>query len=857
MYQIISVSKYFKTKQQTVHALKNINLTLPDTGLVFITGRSGTGKSTFLNLLGGLDIPNRGQIYFDNIEITSLQEKDLAKYRNEQIGFVFQDFALIESMTVYDNIVLALEIQHKDDKEKIKTIMEELQISSLKDRLVTKLSGGQKQRVAIARAIVKSPKVILADEPTGNLDTESGSIVLKYLKKVSKDTLVVIISHNMSDAYQYADRIIKLDNGNIVKDIITNYSDRNYVKKNNVLYLNDVKEFNEKDLNKISDYVSQNKVKSIKPIKELFVDNKKETPITESEIKLNNRHLKTKNVFKLFKNLMAKQIFHTFTSSLVSMALICVMALCEMLIVFSSSTVAIQSMESTSYNDLVLVKHQVKENGENEKQLVNEFTQEEKDDFSSCSYLINYDIGTSMWIPLTYGSLMLDENNFSSFYSISTYGVLVTDKDYVSSIFETDDVEFVLEADEYKQDGIYITDYFADSLIASRKCTYADLVGTLLAKQDSQYIQAYVNGIIKTNYKTRYEALYNKYLEALNSSDFVSNDTSSDEYIEYLDYTKRYLAIAYSFESDFLKYIKKTNYRTQFYLKNASVDFSSFNLSDINFGKIPVFEQTTLESNQIILPVTKLNSLCKASYNAEQWNEKFKGKTFDFTYTTGNNVEKTLLVELVASSNYSDRIFISSSFKKIILGDLFYTYGAYFKDKEKAIDMYKKYYKKGVSSTGVVETNASRISNIVTTYKNFFVFIASILLIAAIFSIISTSYSSIKRKKYDIGVLKAIGTSSRDLNNIYVINIIIQLLFNAVFYTAFIFLFKATANYLLVAALLKAAGVSKFSFEIFVLTKKILVSNIILIAVSTIIGGILPFIQIRKIKPIDIIRCKY
>lgn len=224
MIRINSLSKKYKEgKGKEVNALCGVSLDLPDQGLVFITGKSGSGKSTFLNLLGGLDSPTEGEIIIDGRSSKDFKENDFCAYRNEYVGFVFQEYKLISQYSVGANVALALELHGKSkERELVEDALRKLELvdgdRTLYDRAVNTLSGGQKQRVAIARAIVKDPKLILADEPTGALDSETGRTLYELLKKLSEEKLVVVITHDRECAEQYGDRIIELKDGRILSD---------------------------------------------------------------------------------------------------------------------------------------------------------------------------------------------------------------------------------------------------------------------------------------------------------------------------------------------------------------------------------------------------------------------------------------------------------------------------------------------------------------------------------------------------------------------------------------------------------------------------------------------------------------
>lgn len=272
MFQLTNVTKIYKTKGDKVKALSNINLVLPTKGLVFVNGKSGSGKSTLLNLLGGLDRATSGTIKYNNIELTSLSEGELTKYRNEYIGFVFQDFCLIENVSVYENVKFALDIlgDKSRDYSIIDKVLKRLNIENLSSRKAKELSAGQKQRVSIARALVKHPKVLLCDEPTGNLDSDTSQLILNVLKEVSNDMLVLIISHNYIESYKYASRIIRLDEGKIIEDKSTKFGSSSIVKANDVLYINDINFLTDYDNYLIDDNITKGRVRHIRPFKNLF-----------------------------------------------------------------------------------------------------------------------------------------------------------------------------------------------------------------------------------------------------------------------------------------------------------------------------------------------------------------------------------------------------------------------------------------------------------------------------------------------------------------------------------------------------------------------------------------------------------
>ncbi len=210
---------YTPKKGVPVTALGNVSLLFPNSGMVFLLGKSGSGKSTLLNLLGGLDAATGGEIIINGVSSKAFKQSDFDSYRNTYVGFIFQEYNVLEEFTVGANIALALELQGKKaTDEEIGRILHEVDLDGYGVRRPNELSGGQKQRVAIARALVKNPEIIMADEPTGALDSATGRQVLETLKKLSREKLVIVVSHDREFAEKYADRIVELADGAVISD---------------------------------------------------------------------------------------------------------------------------------------------------------------------------------------------------------------------------------------------------------------------------------------------------------------------------------------------------------------------------------------------------------------------------------------------------------------------------------------------------------------------------------------------------------------------------------------------------------------------------------------------------------------
>ena len=219
MIKIENLQKVFSTEDVETWALRDVNITIDEGEFIAIMGPSGCGKSTLLNILGLLDNPTGGKYILNNMDVTNLSESQMTKLRKGLIGFVFQSFNLIDELTVFENIELPLlymGISAAERKRKVNEAMERMQITHREKHFPQQLSGGQQQRVAIARAVVANPQLILADEPTGNLDSRNGEEVMNLLSELNNDgTTILMVTHNQHDA-EYAGKRINLFDGQVL-----------------------------------------------------------------------------------------------------------------------------------------------------------------------------------------------------------------------------------------------------------------------------------------------------------------------------------------------------------------------------------------------------------------------------------------------------------------------------------------------------------------------------------------------------------------------------------------------------------------------------------------------------------------
>lgn len=246
MIKVKNLQKYYnRGRQNEIHVINDISLELPDKGLVILLGPSGSGKTTLLNVLGGLDKVQSGVITYGDTEMAKYKSRVWDKIRNKDVGYIFQNYNLLEDLTVYENISLTLNMIGIYEKEeidhRIDYILEHMGMLNYRKRRAAQLSGGQQQRVAIARALAKNPHVIIADEPTGNLDSKNTQDIMNIIKAISRNKLVVLVTHEIALAEYYGDRIIRLKDGQIVSDEINSSTGSLNMRHETDIYLGDMR----------------------------------------------------------------------------------------------------------------------------------------------------------------------------------------------------------------------------------------------------------------------------------------------------------------------------------------------------------------------------------------------------------------------------------------------------------------------------------------------------------------------------------------------------------------------------------------------------------------------------------------
>ncbi len=385
MLEVKNLRKVYKSKNGAdVNALDGVSLRFPETGMVFLLGKSGSGKSTLLNVCGGLDSPTEGEIIVKGRSSAQFTQSDFDSYRNTFIGFIFQEYNILSEFSVEDNIALALELQGKPkDKAAIAALLEEVDLTGFAKRKPNTLSGGQKQRIAIARALIKAPEIIMADEPTGALDSNTGKQVFDTLKKLSKNKLVIVVSHDRDFAEQYGDRIIELMDGKVLSDVSKVKEQQTQLSSNvntvdNVLVCKRGSDLTEADFDKIKTYLksapqdviiagNEQDVKNFKKISRITDDGAKE--VFRNTEKLEGKHyspdesrfirskLPIKHAFKIGISSLRSKPFRLCFTALLCTAAFVLFGLLSTLNFYDSHNTFIQTMQDSGVSTMQVEKN--------------------------------------------------------------------------------------------------------------------------------------------------------------------------------------------------------------------------------------------------------------------------------------------------------------------------------------------------------------------------------------------------------------------------------------------------------------------------------------------------------------------
>ena len=762
MILVEKLTKVYKSKKSSVKALDDISFTLPDKGMVFIVGKSGSGKSTLLNMISGLDAFTSGEITADGNALSSMSKKSREKYLSSYIGYIFQDYRLIEDFTVAQNVELAMDISGTDGS--VRDYLCDVGLDEYEARLPKELSGGQKQRVAIARALAKKPRVILADEPTGNLDKSTTKEILDLLKRISQSTLVLVVSHSLRDADEYADRIIELSDGHVVKDEIriSDY-ENSFSVKDGVITLPHHKDLTEEE---ISALLAEGK-DSRTVIQNTGGFQPTEQPCDIGEkIELRSKKMSKRNILKMLAIFFKRRIASKLTAVILAAIMLSVYYVIQALMLYNTNTAILNTLINTdSYGIVVQTAHLSKNNSKLVGHIPDEKIAKIDEVYDGeihklyTEYLFCYD-------RISDEDNVESSKNIAGFYSLTTYGILNTTEEYAEKVLGVDELE-VLAGDLHKTAyGHVITDYVADGIITfsgGKYTCYDDLIGEYKTKNKFSYINAVVN----TNYEQEHEWVKDMTLKGQSAS--ISG--TDQRYIDFIsDASERY-GITYNFNPDFEAAFAEyyvTYENAEFNATLTSGKISSNNI-DLGIKRVPDGEYS-LERGEIAMGVELYEELLEIAMSEEDV-EGFTPTEVTFSHyeSTGvNNIVVSHTVTVKTLVPDSDYIYVNGE----TLGDLMifdvHPYSIYLDDPAKAEEAVRVVEEENLEIYSAKVNDLHYVERCIDVFGKFLNITMIFVLIASVIYLVKFGIKSIRSNIYEIGVIKAMGGMRGDISKMFI-----------------------------------------------------------------------------------------
>ncbi len=875
MINVRNLTKIYSTnKGQPCIALDNVSFTLPDSGMVFVVGKSGCGKSTLLNLLGGLDTQTSGDVFVDGRAFSSFNARDFDSYHNDYLGFVFQDYYLIESLTVEQNVVLSLQLQNRESAELVAETLRLVDLDHLANRYPRQLSGGQCQRAAIARALVKHPKLILADEPTGNLDSKSGRQILKALKEYSRTNLVLIVSHNREDADIYADRIIELADGRVTNDVERNFNACDLAVSDEEIVLQKGVKLNAAQLAKVNARLAEGKPLSFRQVDDKFLPTKTAATVAAQSSKFNDYKLSSHGATRLFGMFCRKQLSNLIVTMLLVIALVSVLGIGQMFLQFDAGEESLHLLQKSENPQFALQKGYDATGGGYSKigfYRTMHVTDNDVAAFRNAGYngniykLYNISLVTaaSDYTLEKYQTLPYSQN-YSKFFCKTGNGVLVCDRSYIESIYGDENGKLKVLSGDIDSDGVVngvdliVTDYFADSILnrTSSMVTYSTDIYALLTNGKPKFSRYRIGAVIDTGYKERYSELLQKVYGDLTQTELQA-DPQYNDFINELNLT---LNIAYSINPSFAEVY--SNYdNTQFkYFAYPSNPVVTYDGIEYPSGTFYCSVNENLQPGQVLLcksiwrSVTGLN---KSNDDTAYWNT-LKGKKITITARDNVTGEKLTSMELeIVGFVEVDGMRVSEETIRELRKYEIIPFALYFDDTSDIATIYHvgETYKYFVPSAQYMAVQS--IAGAVKIFKDFFLIIVVALYVVCAVFLIMFGVRSIRKNILEIGILRALGTKTHYLAIMFALQMVMLGLIVCLFAMAGMYLGVYFGNAILVKGFVAYTGntlASELTIIRFRYTTALVGAALVLIL--SIMASVVPVMALRKVKPRQIMVSK-
>lgn len=715
----------------------------------------------------------------------------------------------------------------------------------------------------IARAIVKKPYIILADEPTGNLDNETGTQIVSLLKELSKECLILIVSHNTIDTYKYADRIIKLANGNIISDETRNlqYLD-NVTYQEGVMYYPMDKTLTNDDINILNDKLDNKNIKKVVGVSDKYITTT--TNKEERNIKIDKKNLSIKNMFKLCLTFLKSKVFRIAASSFMIAVIMVILALSQTIITFDSGKIIEDELYNKN-NDVLLIKQTETNSYYGEEIKFNKVIDEETiQKFKNTKYdgeiypLINFSV-----------PIIEHSNYLGKYYSLFTYGpylnsslgtLQVDEQFFINKIGK---FEFVTRLEEFDPRGVFITDYLADVILLLNTQYKGKAREDILGEYTySRYEtnRAYINGIIKTDYKEKYEVFLKKYLNS--SKNNISELIQEPVFLELYNDIYSYLGYSYTFNENFIE--DNINDSILDIAPSYQVIINDVLKNDHTTGIYVVHENYlnyNLKENEVLMSMTKYNEYFKTNYTKENYKTfvPHKIKISEYLF-----YDEDLNVPLLEEEVYIKALFSGDSFMHVSdeLFDKFsenaFVYsGIYFSGTSGINHIVNLSNDLGMEIQSLTIEAINTMTKAVDVFIPIFELVAIVLCAGIVFIMISFSTKMVKDKMHDIGILKALGCKNNTIGIVFGFQLLLIALLTIILSTIGYFFFIDLANDVLIESL-KVLAPSHIVLDLDFLTFKIDIVGInsLLVIILTIISFVIPMLKIYKIKPVKIIKTK-
>lgn len=910
MLQTKDLVKIYKPKKGVpVTALDKVTLTFPEKGMVFLLGKSGSGKSTLLNVLGGLDNYDNGEITIKGVSSKDFKQKHFDSYRNTYVGFIFQEYNVLDEFSVGANIALAIELQNrKATDSEVNGILKEVDLEGFGNRKPNELSGGQKQRVAIARALVKNPEIIMADEPTGALDSNTGKQIFETLKKLSKDKLVIVVSHDREFAENYADRIIELADGKVISDVeldtqAPDSKEKGIIFGENTIELPSEYHITDEDRKAIFDYI-ENLQKGTVSVNVTGKGLKRFIPTNTDKIKLQDgsgfnlikSKLSFKNAFKIGAGALKHKKFRLVMTILLSCISFGLFGLADTFGAYNHIETCTNSLYDTGFEYVAMVKS--KKVTDRDYVYWDSYGHKLSDvDLKT----IKNDSGTEMhgvYVPLNADlsfTANIDENvelsktnyniytpRFNGFAEISDSIVKNMGFKILAGKLpdgEKDEIavsEYVLEIfkkAKYTDGTLSVSENGTAKLKYSKIEKAEDLVGKKLSINGKKYTVA---AVVDTNFDM------NRYISLTEESEFVSE---TDDLVNHVLYREFDSAMSYSYSSLIMTeegYIEKliserpkiheiSNGYLWFSAENYGVDSNYLaRFSDMTDQKITWIgdKKTELGEKELIVTSDILQFWNEEgiSTESEEIAEKLKnGETltaymdmFDGEglkqvgdYKVVGIIEQDENSDILSTVVCSDSLFYK--FVNESEMDSYYTFavGVMPESKSDIKSLVSYCYREDTDIRYQIENSVTyeldTVNELLQEFSKIFLYIG--LGFAAFAALMLANFigTSISYKKQEIGILRAIGSRSNDVFRIFFAESFIIAMINFLLSAIGVGVATAIVNYLVRTQMGILITILSFGIR----------QVVLLLAVSVLVAFVASYLPVKKIaskRPIDAIR---